>query len=265
LDCGDGLEIVSPNRPTFSPGIDLRWPCQCGVHHSQLDWSNNLRIRIGLFVLSNANGILPFSFLDVDREFNVLSTISTGQGMVAPWIRMIAGLEAMIGFGIVTASISWLLSIYPIVEARRSLAHQATLLHASEKMSGLDLLRDGVDDAPAILMSIAHDLSVLRNQMAQFPISYYFYVGERRTTLAGILPYLAELADRSLKNDVPVQLRIPGIMLRGAVEDFSIMLAKTFLHMGPDTESEVLQAYAYDQMCEAVSSVGNSLRDRRSA
>jgi hypothetical protein len=204
-------------------------------------------------------------WMSIANSADVLSTISTGQGMVAPWIRMIAGLEAMIGFGIVTASISWLLSIYPIVEARRSLAHQATLLHASEKMSGLDLLRDGVDDAPAILMSIAHDLSVLRNQMAQFPISYYFYVGERRTTLAGILPYLAELADRSLKNDVPVQLRIPGKMLRGAVEDFSIMLAKTFLHMGPDTESEVLQAYAYDQMCEAVSSVGNSLRDRRSA
>lgn len=194
-----------------------------------------------------------------------LSTISEGKTFDVPWLHIACGFEALIGFGIVSASISWLLSIYPIIESRRSLAHKATLLHQSEKKTGLDLLREGSNDASAIMISIAHDLSVLRNQMAQFPISYYFYVGEQNSNLSGILPYLADLANRSFQNDVNQTLRIPGTILGGAVTDFSILLARSFLHLANKSESEVLLAYAREQMCEPVSLEWRKARNERAA
>src|SRR5207248_2636096 len=39
-------------------------------------------------------------------------------------LRLLLGLEGVMGFGLLTASVSWLLSIYPILERRRTVAHQ---------------------------------------------------------------------------------------------------------------------------------------------
>jgi hypothetical protein len=97
--------------------------------------------------------------------------------------------------------------------------------------------------------TLTHDLSTLRNQMAQFPIAHYFYIGEPKSTLAGILPYLADLADRSVANGTSPEEQIAGAVLGGAVEDFAILVAESFLHIPSQTKSEVLLAYALVVRC----------------
>jgi len=57
-----------------------------------------------------------------------LITTSTGVSSSSLWLQFLKGIEAVFGFAILTASISWILSIYPVLEHRRSLAHEATLL-----------------------------------------------------------------------------------------------------------------------------------------
>jgi hypothetical protein len=55
----------------------------------------------------------------VESLYLSLVTLTTvGFGDIAPaegWLRLIAPLEALIGFGLLTASVSWLLSIYPLL------------------------------------------------------------------------------------------------------------------------------------------------------
>jgi hypothetical protein len=100
-------------------------------------------------------------------------------------------------------------------------------------------------------MAIGADLASLRNQMAQFPITYYFDMGESETALAGALSYLLELADRSSSSSQPA-LRIAGAVLGGAVESFLEMLARDFLPVSPDDKPAILRAYAREQMSDLI-------------
>jgi hypothetical protein len=98
-------------------------------------------------------------------------------------------------------------------------------------------------------MAIGADLASLRNQMAQFPITYYFDMGEAETALAGALSYLLELADRSSLASQPA-LKIAGTVLGGAVESFLEMLAKDFLNVPLEDKQTILRAYASEQMSD---------------
>src|SRR3982751_6479784 len=78
----------------------------------------------------------------VDSFYMSMATLSTvGFGDVAPAtiaLRLITPLEALLGFGLLTASISWLLSIYPVLSRRRSLAYEINLLTDSKRLIELD-------------------------------------------------------------------------------------------------------------------------------
>lgn len=184
-------------------------------------------------------------------SIGALITVSEGSYAKLHWLELARGAEAVIGFGLLTASVSWLLSIYPVLESRRALAQQATLLHHSERENRLDLIRGAPHRAEDWIMAIGADLASLRNQMAQFPITYYFDMGEPQTALAGALSYLLELADRSSSAAQPA-LRIAGTVLGGAVESFLEMLATDFLSVSPDDKHAILRTYASEQMSDLI-------------
>ncbi|MBV8477282.1 MAG: hypothetical protein JOZ36_11500 [Acidobacteria bacterium] len=75
-----------------------------------------------------------------------------------------------------------------MLEQRRSLAQRAILLRDAELENRLDLIAEGRESIDDWIMAFTGDLAALRNQMAQFPISHYFHVGEPQTALAGVLP-----------------------------------------------------------------------------
>jgi len=58
-------------------------------------------------------------------SIGALITVSQGILPKPEWLALLRGLEAIIGFGLPTASVSWVLSIYPVLEERRSLAQRA--------------------------------------------------------------------------------------------------------------------------------------------
>ena len=187
----------------------------------------------------------------INSSIGALITLSEGMGPRSAWLGLLRGLEAIIGFGLLTASVSWLLSIYPVLEARRSVAQRASLLHDAELRNDIDMFRDSGDKVHEWIMALAGDLSSLRNQMAQFPISYYFYVGEPQTSLPGTLPYLNELADRAVASGMPAT-RLAGTALGGAVEDFLKLLAEAFLHIPEKDKRAILTAYAREQMSDMI-------------
>jgi hypothetical protein len=191
-------------------------------------------------------GILEAMSLSV----GALITLSEGATAKLHWLELARGLEAIIGFGLLTASVSWLLSIYPVLEARRSVAQGATLLHHAERKSRIDMIHHSPDQAQKWIFDLGVQVAALRNQMAQFPITYYFDTGEPETALAGALPYLLELANRATRNEKFPGLCIAGTVLGGAVHSFLELLAEGFLCMPTNDKQAILQAYAAEQMSD---------------
>jgi len=181
-----------------------------------------------------------------------LITLSEGSYAKLHWLELARGAEAIIGFGLLTASVSWLLSIYPVLEDRRAIAQRATLLHNGERETRLDLVRDAPEQSPDWIIGLGADLATLRNQMAQFPITYYFDMGEPETALAAALSYLLELADRASRKGNSPALQFAGAVLGGAVESFLVMLANDFLSMKADDKHAILRAYASEQMSDLI-------------
>jgi hypothetical protein len=159
-------------------------------------------------------------------------------------LRLLLGLEGVIGFGLLTASVSWLLSIYPTLERRRALAHQATLLHHAESESGVLLLELPSAESHGIIWGLAAEIASLRNALMQFPITYYFHPGDTHSGLPGTLPYLYELASKAALPHMPASVRMAGVALGGAIDDFLEYVATTFLQMPVHDKWAILMRYA---------------------
>jgi hypothetical protein len=203
-------------------------------------------------------GVDPQSFNSFLGAVNVslgnLITLFVGANAKPAWIQLLGGLEAVFGFAILTASISWILSIYPVIEHRRSLAHEATLLHLGETTGHRPMEKMSDEEVQSILLGLASQLTTHRNELTQFPITYYFYENERKTALPGVLPYMAELADRFSTRDGAVYLA--AITLGGAIKDYLEVVQKAYLRKQFNTKEEVISALAHDHQREEVHTPG---------
>jgi hypothetical protein len=183
-----------------------------------------------------------------------LITLSTGVYSTHLWIQAVMGIESICGFALLTASVSWILSIYPVLEHRKSLAHEASLLHFCE-VKGFRRLVDVSDsDLHQILVGLASQLITSRNELSQFPITYYFHEDETQTSLAGILPYMSDIAEQSAGRNGAA--RIAAVTLGGAIDDYLRLVAHDFLRLEFKNRKDILRALADDHMREAVRSPG---------
>jgi len=175
-------------------------------------------------------------------------TLTTlGYGDITPtsnWLRMLLPLEALVGFGLLTAAIAWVLSLYPVLDRRRSLAHTISLLRQSEVESG-EAGKDAED--AQTLESLATQLVTVEGDLDRFPVTYYFFhEGDERTDLPAVAPELLRLAENGACSNQP-ELRRRGVMLRKAIEDLSTTLVtRRVVSISSASVSDVLQAYARD-------------------
>lgn len=204
----------------------------------------------------SAPGLDPNRYVGFFDAFNTslgtLINFSNDVYATEKWIRLVMGMEGVIGFGLLTASVSWLLSLYPVLETRRALAQEATLLHHSEQENGIDLTALPASEAFSALQGLTAQLTSLRNQVAQFPITYYFHIGEKETALPGVIPYLAELALRASKPNRDASVRLAGTALGGAVESYLNLIATVYLRMATDDQMAIMKRHAEDQLRQMV-------------
>ncbi|UQX04054.1 potassium channel family protein [Streptomyces sp. RerS4] len=180
----------------------------------------------------------------LDALYISLVNVSTlGLGDIAPtkgWLRVIAPMEALVGFALLTATVSWTLGIYPALARRRALAlrlsHLARTHPTTEQIDA--------DAGAAILDSLAGGISVISVDFMQYAESYYFYDGEDRTSLALHITYADNLADQAAGARHP-DVRLAAAVLRAALEDLALILDQRFLHT-QGTAREVFDAFARD-------------------
>jgi hypothetical protein len=183
---------------------------------------------------------------DLTHSLNVsLVTLTTlGFGDITPRaeaLRLILPFEALVGFGLLTASISWLLLIYPVLARRRSLAYEIALLRGAETGE--------LDPAAAegLYAELTSRLVAVERDLVNFPISYYFAEEDARFSLPAVAPYLLDLARRGAAEGQPDHVRLRASLLMQALEDLSVTAADFHGHPEGDAE-ERLRAYARDHL-----------------
>ena len=188
---------------------------------------------------------------DFVHALNVsLVTLTTlGFGDVTPTseaLRLILPLEALLGFGLLSASISWLLSLYPALSRRRSLAYEISLLRATEAEGDLSVDALPPDAAERLLGELTSRLITIERDLVHFPISYYFSARDRRFSLPVAAPYLLELARRGMDEAKPKPVRFRARLLMQAIDDLARTTATRFHGSGATTPEELLREYARD-------------------
>lgn len=205
----------------------------------------------GFLVASELSPSAPGGF--IDALYLSMTTLTTlGYGDITPtseWLRIIAPLEAMVGFGLFTVSLSTVVSIYQVLRRRRTLALEITLLRERESMAGLGITQMDPMVAQQILSSLSLQLNTVWNDLLQFPITYYFTSSDSQTELSAAMPYLLSLVEESDREDCPPEVRFGASMLRGTIHAFTALLTRNFLDLPMSAPAkEVLAAYAHDHL-----------------
>ena len=180
----------------------------------------------------------------LDSVYLSLVTVATlGLGDIAPgegWLRLVSPLEALVGFALLTATVSWVLEIYPALTRRRVLAIRLALLRDSAPTpQQIDCMAGAL-----LLDSLATEVVRVRIDFTQYAEAYYFHDGEDHSSLAATVGYAATLAQRGQAAQRP-EVRLAGEVLAGALKDLAAILDQRFLHTG-GTATEVFAAYAAD-------------------
>ena len=181
----------------------------------------------------------------VDSLYLSLVTVGTlGFGDIVPTstsLRVAVPLEALFGFMLLTAAVSWVLQIYPALHRRRVLALQlSTLRQARESDPTL-----GIDSIPStVLTALAVGIVEARNDFTQYGATYYFRDLEADASLAASLEYATDLAAEATASAQP-HTRMAGALITAAVNSLTELLDREFLRFGGDTAS-IVQAYAAD-------------------
>jgi hypothetical protein len=183
-------------------------------------------------------------FLDA-LYVSLVNLTSLGYGDIspaAPLLRILGPVETMFGLGLLTASISWLISIYGAISRRDSLAHEVHLAKETEERLGEKL----ADADPALLETLlagfAEQLIRARRDLIHFPITHYFRTEDEERALAGLLPFLSSLADEAGEDDRPHSLRVRATILQMAIDDFAETL-RARLRMAGESTDETLRHY----------------------
>ncbi len=181
----------------------------------------------------------------LDSLYLSLITVATlGFGDIVPtstWLRLAVPLEALFGFMLLTAAVSWILQIYPALHRRRVLALQlSTLRQARQSTPAL-----GIDSISSdVLTALAVGIVEARNDFTQYGTTYYFRDLEADSSLAASLEYAIGLAAEATASSQP-HTRMAGALITAALNSLTELLDREFLRFGGDTLS-IVQAYAAD-------------------
>jgi hypothetical protein len=135
-----------------------------------------------------------------------------------------------------TASVTWILQIYPALAQRRGLAVR------------LRLLTDQDPEVAAVPASVLHGLAAgivtTRIDLQQHTETYYFH-DTRATSLAAVLPATLGLARAAAAADADPQLRLAGTVLCRAIDELTAVLDQQYLNTS-GTPLEIIAAYGRD-------------------
>lgn len=188
----------------------------------------------------------------VDRSSTIdalyLSTVTMttlGYGDITPdegWWRLLVPLQALLGFVILTAAVSWVLQVYPALARRRVLALRLSVL--SRALDGDPSRAASTSTRAQLLHDLAAGVSEIRVDLSQYAETYYYREGHLEAALPVALRFALELAGAACRAE-PEEVRVAGATLSVAIGDLCLLLREDFGLHG-DEDDDVLDAFAED-------------------
>lgn len=176
----------------------------------------------------------------------VMTTLGLGDLLpIAAWVRVLVSIQALVGFALLTASVSSIVLIYPPLSRMRTLARFTETLLEAAKRTGIEVVSGPAQD---LLNGLAVNVIQARVDFIHFPILYYFHADRRRSSLARALPNLLGFAEEGLKPDISEQVRLASATLQTALEDLAQVLSNRFVHLESNDPAAVFRAYAEDHV-----------------
>lgn len=176
-----------------------------------------------------------------------VATLGLGDIMPAdPVLRMLVPLQALIGFVLLTAAISWVLQVYPALSRRRALARHLTILQATEAAS---VVREGeASIAVQLLTSVHGELGIVEMDVLQHAETYFFRERDPDVSLPAAAPVVEELVEAGRQHE-RFEVRHAAEALNQALASLAGTLDRGHLRHGGSTR-EILRAYAADHQQE---------------
>ncbi len=115
----------------------------------------------------------------------------------APWFRLLVAIEGLVGISMITASVSWLVLLYPALARIRSFAKETTILVHAEQATGLSVVRDIGHQA---IDNLARQVVQFRLDIILFPILLNFYAADQEATISSVLPSISAVRSGGARN-----------------------------------------------------------------
>ncbi len=198
-----------------------------------------------------AEGVAAEGSLGDALYLSLVNLTSLGYGDIVPTaelLRFLGPLETLIGLGLLTASISWILLVYRVLSDYRSLSHELSLLADAQGATGVRLAEVEQQVAARILADLTSRVVAIRDDFVHSPIAYYFHPRDPRHALPALLPELIAVVEECSLPDRPRALRLQASMLRRSLDDLLEAIAEDFLKISAASSSNVLSAYRRDHM-----------------
>jgi hypothetical protein len=188
--------------------------------------------------------------LDDALYLSMVNLTSLGYGDIVPTgelLRFVGPLETLIGLGLLTAGISWILLLYQVLADYRSLSHEISLL-LEEQDAGVRLAEIEPQVAARVLADLTTRAVAMRDDLVHSPIAYYFHPRDERHALPALLPRLMALLDDCSGADRAPALRFQAGMLRSSIDDLLDTIAEDFLGLPAGDTAATLAAYRQDHL-----------------
>lgn len=176
--------------------------------------------------------------------FSLEMLTTLGLGEITPkatWVRLIVSFHALIGFSLITASVSWIVLIYPALARMRTLARRTAILADAEAQTGV-MVAQG--DAESSIFTLAICVVETRVDLVHFPILYYFSPANGRAALSQALPHLVRFSQEGLGPESSDRVRLAATTLEIALDDLAELLSRDFLFMPGRDTAAVFSAYS---------------------
>ena len=182
--------------------------------------------------------------------FSFETLITLGYGDLVPhskFTRYAAATEGLIGFALLTASVSSIVLLYPALARMRVLARGVSHIVDAESESGIALTATGSD---TILSSLARDVTRARIDLVHFPIVYYFASHDPRASVAKWARELTRFALEGGQPDRPEHVRLAAKTLDRALHELAAILDERFLHTKSRDRERIFDALAKDHLVD---------------
>ncbi len=223
------------------------WTVLLGVGWALIYWP---RLPADFHVAGGLTGPASHGFLSA--LYVSMSTLTTiGASDLTPRVgalRLIYTAEGLVGLVMITAWITWVLSIYPVIAERRAFTREVMTLRQAEPRPGTAVREAPVETSADVLRTLTEQVIRIGSQLQQSRVTYYFQNEDPNVALAEQLPWALSYAHAAEERGTEPAIRRHGVLLRTAIEQLLTQIGAEFLGLPDAPPGRIIMALAEDHL-----------------